>query len=386
MRCLGKRSLPPKRSIAASILLASRGSSLTGPARGISSLRAPRLRTSSSSPCAKRAHSPGPAELATDHSSSQRSTARGTAAWCRRTARAATSIPDLAESWEILRGQSAGTGFICGKGVTFHDGRPLLGRRRRLDTFQSDPRRPASRRRRRAPSSRSTPSGIEAVDEHTVDLILSEPYGAHARQPDPLHVGIVPDGSERPTTFNRSSGRDGTVSPRRAAAPIAWCVEAFEGYYRRPPIQLDRVIFRDVPDATVRALELQKGSVHLVDQRAAARRRRQLPRRPSASRVVESPGSNYAYVGIQMEDPVLSRAPQLRLSHRPRHRPRADRELHLARASATVTETMMRPGHWARNDDARADPLRSRSGSKRLLDEAGFPRPRRGRTRSHDSA
>jgi peptide/nickel transport system substrate-binding protein len=271
-------------------------------------------------------------------------------------------IPDLAESWEILDG-SRRYRFHLRPNVRFHDGRELSSRDV-VWTFQSilderviSPKRGAFSQLER----------VESIDDLTVDFVLTEPYGAMLGNLTP-YVGIVPDGSES-DELNRNPVGTGPfrVVERRSDRVV---VEAFAGHWNGRPF-LDRVVFRDVPDSTVRALELQKGSVHLVvnelspdvvaDFRADPR-----------FKVVEDPGSNYAYIGVQMEDPILShKAVRRAIAHA------LDREQILSsiwRGLGVVSESMMRPGHWAYNEALTPitfDPARARA----LLDEAGFPDP-----------
>jgi peptide/nickel transport system substrate-binding protein len=97
-------------------------------------------------------------------------------------------------------------------------------------------------------------------------------------------------------------------------------------------------------------------------------------------RVVTETGSNYVYLGLNLEDPVLAdvrvrRALALAL----------DRERLVAtlwRGLGAVTETMLPPGHWARADDLPPLP-HDPDAARALLDAAGFadpdgdgPRPR----------
>lgn len=271
-------------------------------------------------------------------------------------------IPDLAESWEILDDNQRYR-FHLRDGVTFHDGRPFTAEDV-VWTFQSivDDRVTTAKRGAFTQLER-----VEAVDEMTVDFVLNEPYGAMLGNLTP-YVGIVPAGSE-PEAFNRKPIGTGPfrIVDRQADRVV---VEAFDGYKDGRP-KLDRVVLRDVPDSTVRALELQKGSVHLVVselQPDVVVDFRSDPR----FKVVESPSSNYAYIGVQMEDPILSdRRVRRAIAHA------LDREQIVSsiwRGLGVVTDTMMRPGHWARNNQLepiRFDPAESRA----LLDAAGHPDP-----------
>lgn len=271
-------------------------------------------------------------------------------------------IPDLAESWEILDGNRRYR-FHLRPDVSFHDGRTLSSKDV-VWTFQSildesilSPKRGALSQLER----------VEAVDDLTVDFVLNEPYGAMLGNLTPF-VGIIPDGAQ-PEELNRDPVGTGPfrVVERR---PDQVVVEAFEGHWNGRP-RLDRVILRDVPDSTVRALELQKGSVHLVVNELSPDVMADFRADPRF-KVVQDPGTNYAYLGVHMEDPILSNESVRRaIAHA------LNREQILSsiwRGLGVVSESMMRPGHWAYNENLTPiafDPALARA----LLDQAGFPDP-----------
>ncbi len=271
-------------------------------------------------------------------------------------------VPDLAESWQILDGGRRWR-FQLRQGVRFHDG-ALFSAADVVWTYGgfTDGSIVSAKRGAFAPLSR-----VVAVDAATVDFEMKEPFGAMFGNLT-SYVGVVPAG-RTPEQQNREPIGTG---PFRIAGRTPDTVElaAFDGYYRGPPA-LDRVVLREIPDATVRALELRKGSVQLVVNGLPPDVVPLFARDPRFQ-VIEKTGSNYVYLGLNLEDPALAdprvrRALVLTL----------DRERLVAtlwRGLGVVTETMMPPGHWARNDELEPvahDPAAARA----LLDEAGFPDP-----------
>jgi peptide/nickel transport system substrate-binding protein len=145
----------------------------------------------------------------------------------------------------------------------------------------------------------------------------------------------------------------------------------------RPP--LDRVVLREIPDATVRALELQKGSVQLVVNSFPPDTVALFAGRPGF-RVLQSPGSNYVYLGMNMEDPVVGDVRVRRALSLAIDRDRLVRTVW--RGQGRPTETMLPPRHWARDETLPLTP-HDPAAAARLLEEAGFrdpdgagPRPR----------
>jgi len=270
--------------------------------------------------------------------------------------------PDLAASWEILDGGRRWR-FHLRRDVVFHDGRPFSA----ADvawTYGSivDGTVPSAKLGAFAAVER-----VVAVDPATVDFELARPWGALLGNVT-SYVGVVPAG-RTPEQQNREPVGTGPFRVVRRT-PDTVELAAFERCFRGRP-RLDRVVLREVPDATVRVLELRKGTVQLVVNGLPPDVVPLFARDPRF-RVAEKLGANYAYLGLNLEDPALAdprvrRALALSL----------DREKLVAtlwRGFGQVTETMLPPGHWARADDLPALP-HDPAEAGRLLDAAGFPDP-----------
>jgi peptide/nickel transport system substrate-binding protein len=270
--------------------------------------------------------------------------------------------PDLATSWEILDGGNRWR-FHLRRGVVFHDGRPFSA----ADvvwTYGSivDGTVPSAKLGAFAFVRR-----VVAVDAATVDFELSRPWGALLGNVTSF-VGVVPAG-RTPEQQNREPLGTGPFRVVRRT-PDTVELAAFDRCFRGRP-RLDRVVLREVPDATVRVLELRKGTVQLVVNGIPPDVVPLFERDPRF-RVAEKLGANYAYLGLNLEDPALAdarvrRALALAL----------DREQLVAtlwRGLGRVTETMLPPGHWARDDELPELP-HDPAAARRLLDQAGFPDP-----------
>jgi peptide/nickel transport system substrate-binding protein len=120
-------------------------------------------------------------------------------------------LPDLAESWEILDGGERYR-FHLRPGVRFHDGRELSSADV-IWTFQSildgtvvSPKRGAFQRLER----------VEAVDDLTVDFVMSEPFGAMLVNLTSF-LGIIPQGMDTVRGFRGPLAR--TPTTRHPGAP-----------------------------------------------------------------------------------------------------------------------------------------------------------------------
>lgn len=254
------------------------------------------------------------------------------------------------------------------RGVQFHNGRELTAADV-VYTFRSliDPNF-----RGRTGAYRLL-GAVDAVDPYTVKFTLKEPFASF---PINLVMGIVQDGS------GAGPGREpiGTGPYRLASfSPDDRVVLApFADHYNGAP-RNSGLVLKVVPDDTMRGLELRKGTVDLVVNDVAPDIVAQLLAEDQL-KVVTAPGTDYAYMGMNLRDPILSDARVRRAIGFAIDRSAIVQ--YLRRGLATPAVGIVPPMSWAfapnvftfRHDLGEA---------RRLLDEAGFadpdgdgPRPR----------
>ena len=138
---------------------------------------------------------------------------------------------------------------------------------------------------------------VDAVDPLTVRFTLKEPFASF-----PIHLvmGIVPAGATDAATRPIGSG---PYVFERLVADDRVELRRFDGYYGGRP-KNDGIIFRFVPDDIMRGLELRKGTMDLVINDIAPDIVHQLERQPSLQKV-QSPGTDYQYIGLNLRDPIL---------------------------------------------------------------------------------
>lgn len=131
-----------------------------------------------------------------------------------------------------------------------------------------------------------------------------------------------------------------------------------------------KVTFRVVPDAITRALELRKGSADVEMSSLSPDMISVLAKRPEIE-VTERPGTNFAYLGVNLEDAVLAKKEvRQALAYA------TDRELlikYLLRDEARLASGILPPNHWAYEGAVKKygyDP----GEAERLLDAAGYRR------------
>jgi peptide/nickel transport system substrate-binding protein len=267
-------------------------------------------------------------------------------------------VPDLAESLE----KPDALTYVAKlrRGVRFHNGRELTAADV-VYTFRSliDPDF-----RGRTGAYRLL-GAVDALDPYTVRFTLKEPFASFDIN---LVMGIVQDGSG--TGPGRQPIGTGPYKLASFTADDRIVLTPFADYYKGAPKNAGLVL-KVVPDDTMRGLELRKGTVDLVVNDVAPDIVAQL-REEGDLQMVTAPGTDYAYMGMNLRDPILAHA-----NVRKAIGFAIDRHAiveHLRRGLATPAIGIVPPMSWAFARDVltfRHDPAEAR----RLLDAAGFPDP-----------
>ncbi len=264
-------------------------------------------------------------------------------------------VPEAASGWRRLDDRTYRVDLR--PDVRFHDGR-LLTADDVVYTFSSfldagfvSPKRGAYRVLER----------VTRVDAHAVDFVLKEPFGSF---PVNLVMGLVQQDATNPAQRPVGCGpfRLDTFAPDDRVT-----LTRFDDYFGGPA-KVARLSLKVVPDDTMRGLELRKGTVDLVVNDLTPDVVAQL-RTDAALAVHAAPGIDFAYVGINLRDPVLS---DVRVRRALAHA--IDRTAiveHLRRGLGEPASGVLPPASWA--FDARVpDFPHDVAQAMRLLDEAGY--------------
>jgi peptide/nickel transport system substrate-binding protein len=268
---------------------------------------------------------------------------------------------DIAERWEIP--DPLTYVFHLRSGVRFHDGRPLTS----ADVkFTFDSILSGAIPTPNAGSLRAI-RAIETPNPSTVIFRLSEPFASLLWNLSRPAMCIVPNGSGIDLgTHPIGSGPFRFVSARQDENVV---IERNPDYFG-VPATIERVNFRIVPEAVVRALELRKGTADL-EVSSLTPDMVTVMRKDTGVEVTESPGTNYAYVAMNFDDPILARR-----EVRQALAFATDRESivrYLYRGLARLADSILPPESWAHDGDVVQYPCDSARAEK-LLDDAGFPR------------
>ena len=268
-------------------------------------------------------------------------------------------IGGLASSWE----QADPVTYLVHlrQGVRFHDGHELTAEDVVytfgcfIDPAFVSPRKGAYR----------TLDRVEAIDRYTVRFVLKEPFGSFPIQ---LVMPVVAKGAG-PELRDHPVG---TGPYRFVSLAVDDHVElaAFAEYFRGRPAN-DGVVLKVVPDEIMRALELRKGTVDMVVNDLSPDVIHQLAEEQAVT-IAESPGTDYAYVGINLRDPILKdRRVRYALGYAINRQAIVD---HLRRGLARPAIGILPPASWAFDEHVfqfTHDPAKARG----LLDDAGYRDP-----------
>ena len=267
--------------------------------------------------------------------------------------------PALAERWETP--DPLTYIFHLRQGVRFHNGQPLTSRDVKW-TFDS---LISGKIRSPKASTFTSVSSIEAPDDYTVIFHLKQPYASLMWNLSGA-AGIVPYGSGE--DFVRKPIGSGPYRFVSAQQDKNVIVERNPEYWAAPP-KIARVEFKVIPDSTTRALELRKQSADVAINSLTADTVVALQSDPNLT-VMESPGTIYAYLALNLRDPILK---DVRVRRAIAYAINTQPIIHyLLRDEARPAYSILPPQHWAYDGDVERyphDPARARQ----LLDEAGYP-------------
>jgi peptide/nickel transport system substrate-binding protein len=207
---------------------------------------------------------------------------------------------------------------------------------------------------------------VDAGDRYTVVFSLKEPFAtfdANLVVPPIVPEGAGPSFRDHPIGTGPYRFVSYAVDDRLELA-------AFADYYGGRP-RNDGLVFRFVPDEIMRGLELRKGTMDLVVNDVGPDIVQQLEASP-ALQTIESPGTDYQYIGVNLRDPILR---DVRVRQAIAYA--VDRDAivkYLRRGLATPAVGILPPIAWAFEPDVFQFP-HDAARAKRLLDEAGYPDP-----------
>jgi peptide/nickel transport system substrate-binding protein len=244
------------------------------------------------------------------------------------------------------------------QGVRFHDGHELTSADV-VYTFRSflDPDFVSGRK-----GGYRELHSVDATGRYTVVFTLDKPFTSF---PINLVMPIVPAGATR--ALSRQPVGTGPYRFVRYAVDDRLELEPFNGYFDGRP-RNDGLVLKVVPDDIMRGLELRKGATDIVVNDLTPDIAYQLEK-SDRLQIVESPGVDYQYLGLNLRDPVLK---DVRVRQALAYAIDTHAIIEYLRRGLGAPATGLLPRQsWAVAPDLQAyphDPDRARA----LLDEAGY--------------
>jgi peptide/nickel transport system substrate-binding protein len=268
---------------------------------------------------------------------------------------------DLAEKWETP--DALTYVFHLRSEVKFHDGRVLTSADVKY-TFDSILNRSVTSPKR---GSLNLVKSIDTPDAATVVFHLSEPDSGFLLNICRPALGVVPAGAgadfaEHPV----GTGPFRFVSAQQDDSVV---LERNETYFRAAP-KIERVRFRVVPEAIVRALELRKGSADL-ELTSLAPDMIPVMQAQRGIEVTEQPGSNFSYIIFNFDDRLLAKREVRQALALATNREEIIK--YLLRGSAREANGPLPPNSWAYEPSVAHFAYDPRQ-AEHLLDSAGLPR------------
>lgn len=216
-------------------------------------------------------------------------------------------VPSLAESWERI--DDTHMRFHLKEGVTFHDGTPFNAEAVKFTIDRViNPDQPARGRAWLGPV-----IGAEVVDDYTVDIITSSPFGPLLNHLSMVFVvGMVsPTAVEKwGDDYGRHPVGTGPFKFESWETNQAITLSRYDDYHGEKA-HLDQVVFRVMPEEGARMIAFMRGDLDMVLRAAPAEL--ELLRSDPSVQVFDSEGLRVFYVGLNLarsptDDPLIRQA------------------------------------------------------------------------------
>lgn len=287
---------------------------------------------------------------------------------------AMTVVPELAESWTAL--DPTTYEFKLRQGVTFHDGSPMTAADVKF-TFdrliqdgamdgQTSPRK----------SLLGPLKEIKVVNDHTVHMILGEPW--------PILPAMLPFQEVVSKAHVEKVGTNAMADAVIGTGPfklVDWrkgdsvIMERYDGYYGGAadiaPVGkacVDRVIFKVIPENASRVAALLAGDVHIINA-LPTHTMKQVENNPD-TRVMAVNGTRSTFIALNNQAAPFN---DVRVRHAVAHA--LDRELIVDKildGNATLIDGILSPDAFGKNKSLPAYEF-DLTKAKTLLAEAGYP-------------
>jgi peptide/nickel transport system substrate-binding protein len=207
---------------------------------------------------------------------------------------------------------------------------------------------------------------LKKLGDYSLSIELEEPFAPFLTA---LTMPIIKKGTPERELKERDNGT-GPFLISSFSADDSAVLLPFRNYFRGTP-RIKKVKIRIIPDDNVRFLEIEKGEVNFAINGVDPDLLSPLKKMKNLA-IEEAPGSNFSYIGFNLEDPILSRRDvREAIAHGINREEIIDKIL---RGQAIPGNSLIAPMYWAHEKKVALYSYNP-SLSKELLDRAGFPDP-----------
>lgn len=279
-------------------------------------------------------------------------------------------VPQLATKWEWSADNLTLT-LTLRAGVKFHDGEPV----------DADAVRVNLERYRNAPESvrkgEVRPiASVEVVDPLTVRLRLAQPYAPLvAVLADRAGMLISPKALARSNEVGANPVCTGPFKFTERVAQDRIVLDRFDGYWDAGRVALDRIVYRPIPDSTIRLVNLQSGQLDMIERMAPSDAAR--VKADAKLRLLVQPGIGYQSLNINLGHGPAADNP---LAKDARVREALEKSLDRGVLNTVAADGLFVPSnqteapgtpYW---NAARPVPPRDLAGARALMQQAGVGR------------
>ncbi|MDI7247668.1 MAG: ABC transporter substrate-binding protein [Bacillota bacterium] len=287
-----------------------------------------------------------------------------------------TSVePALAVSWTVSKDEKVWT-FKLRQGVKFHDGTPFNAEAVKFNFERwKDPKNPYHQGAFEYYSymfvqgETDLIKSVDVVDDYTIRFVLERPLA-----PFLANLAMTPFAIASPAAIKKYGADVGNhpvgTGPFKF---VRWdhgdkiIIERNDAYWGGKPY-LDKVIFRSIPDNSARFMELESGSIDIMDGMSPDDVK--LAGRNKALQVILRPSFNVGYMSMHMDKKPFDNIKVRKAIAHAINKPAIIKAFFAGLAE--VAKNPMPPSLWGYNDkvkDYEYDPAKAKS----LLAEAGYP-------------
>jgi len=206
---------------------------------------------------------------------------------------------------------------------------------------------------------------IQINSRYKITFILKRPSASFS---ECLMIGIVPKSATK--SFQQKPIGTGPFKFTRFKNDETLELTPFEKYFEKSA-NFKKLIFKIIPEETIRILELESGGVDFIQNGFSPDILPRLQKNPNL-KISKRLGTNFSYIGFNLEDPILSnKLVRKAIAHGINKKPIVK---YILKDLVVPSNTLLQDSHWARASNLKKYEHNIQYANK-LLDKAGYIDP-----------